>query len=170
MTTTAPATRAGRAKSAPARKERVPGAFHLFDFAAVSQATPLERIAWIRHGIGAGCVMEMAARMDISQDRLMKQLGLPRATIVRKATARQNLSTAQAERVIGLAMLIVQVQTMVNESGNREGFDAAHWLAQWFERPNAALGGRRPAELMDTVTGQNLVFSILAKLQSAAYA
>lgn len=100
----------------------------------------------------------------------MTHLGLPRATIVRKSKAHQKLSTEQAERVVGLSKLIGQVQTMVEQSGEPEGFDAAHWVAQWIERPNAALGGRRPAELMDTVAGQDLVGSVLAKMQSGAYA
>ncbi|MDO3615384.1 DUF2384 domain-containing protein [Ralstonia pseudosolanacearum] len=159
------AARKGRTASARALVE-----LQLFDFTAVYLAAPMERIERIKDGVVAGDVLKMAARLDTSQEQLMENLGLPRATIVRKSKARQNLSTEQAERVFGLAKLIGQVQTMVEESGNPEGFDAAHWVAQWIERPNAALGGRRPAELMDTVAGQELVGAVLAKMQSGAYA
>lgn len=149
---------------------RKPVELKLFDFTGVYSAAPIERIEWIRHGLDAVQVIKLAARLHTSQDQLMKLLGLPRATIVRKSKARQKLSTEQSERVIGLSKLIGQVQTMVEQSGNPAGFDAAHWVAQWLDLPNAALGGRKPSELMDTVAGQDLVSSILAKLQSGAYA
>jgi putative toxin-antitoxin system antitoxin component (TIGR02293 family) len=134
------------------------------------QAAPIERIEQIKRGVGARQVFALAEQLDTTQDRLMQHLGLPRATMVRKSRARQNLSTEQAERVVGLAKIIGQVQTMVQESGNPEGFVAAHWVGQWLERPNSALGGRRPADLMDTVAGQELVGGVLAKMQSGAYA
>jgi len=136
----------------------------------VFQAAPMDRLETIKRGVRAGEVIKLAALMDTSQDRLMKRLGLPRATVVRKTKAHQNLSTEQGERVVGLSKLVGQVQTIVNESGNPEGFDAAHWTGEWLERPNPALGGRPPAELMDTVAGQELVGSLLAKMQSGAYA
>lgn len=163
-----------QAKPAAPRKARGAAAkvagLQLFDFAAVYQAAPIDRIDWIKHGVNAGEVIKMAARLGASQEQLMKNLGLPRATIVRKSKDRQNLSTEQAERVVGLSKLIGQVQTMVEQSGNPEGFDAARWVAQWIERPNSAIGGRRPADLMDTIAGQELVGSLVAKMQSGAYA
>jgi len=39
------------------------------------------------------------------------------------------------------ARLIGQVQAMVEQSGNPEGFDAAHWLGAWLDEPLPALGG-----------------------------
>ena len=38
-----------------------------------------------------------------------------------------------------------------------QGFDAARWLGQWLDRPQPSLGGRRPAELIDTPTGIEVV-------------
>lgn len=143
---------------------------HLFDYPAVYRAAPLERIELIKEGVSAAEVVQFAERLDTSKELLMRWLGLPRATIDRKAKARQNLSTEQSERVLGLAKLIGQVQTMVQESGDPDGFDAARWVGQWLERPNPALGGCRPAQFMDTVEGQQLVSALLAKTQSGAYA
>ena len=163
-------TQAKPAAPRKAREAHKAAEYNLFHFAAVYHAAPIERIEWIKHGVDAGQVIKLAACLDTSQEQLMKQLGLPRATILRKSKAHEKLSTEQSERVVGLSKLIGQVQTMVEQSGNPEGFNAAHWVAQWLERPNAALGGRKPADLMDTVAGQDLVSSVLAKLQSGAYA
>jgi uncharacterized protein (DUF2384 family) len=72
--------------------------------------------------------------------------------------------------VVGMAKLIGQVQTMVEESGDPTGFDAAQWLARWLDEPLPALDGKRPAEYMDTAEGRDLVSNLLAMAQSGAYA
>ena len=41
---------------------------------------------------------------------------------------------------------------------------------RWLTEPLPALGGSRPADLMDTMEGQSLVAAALAKIQSGAYA
>ncbi|CAN5919172.1 hypothetical protein BH11PSE8_BH11PSE8_46960 [soil metagenome] len=72
-------------------------------------------------------------------------------------------------RELGIARLVGQVQALVEESGNPEGFNAAEWIAGWLERPLPALGGRKPAEFMDTAEGQAMVANILERAQSGAY-
>ena len=69
-----------------------------------------------------------------------------------------------------MALLVGQVREMVAESGDPAGFDAALWLARWLQRPLPALGGRRPAEFMDTADGQSLVSTMVARMQTGAYA
>ena len=59
---------------------------------------------------------------------------------------------------------------MVEESGDPQGFDAAAWLSTWIEEPLPALGGARPVDIMDTMEGQALVSTLLAQIQSGAYA
>lgn len=59
---------------------------------------------------------------------------------------------------------------MVRESGNLEGFDASAWLSAWMSAPVPALNGARPLDLMDTMTGQELVSQVLSQMQSGAYA
>eukprot|EP01030_Chromulinospumella_sphaerica_P005631 gene5631-5509_t len=92
------------------------------------------------------------------------------ASTCRKTSKDELLPTALSERMIGLQKLIGQVQTMVEESGNPKGFNAAHWIAQWLEQPLGALGGQKPAHFMDTIQGQELVSDVLARMQSGAYA
>ena len=68
-----------------------------------------------------------------------------------------------------MASLIAQVQTMIEESGNPRGFDAAKWVARWTGRPLPALGGKKPVDLMGTPDGRALVHNIVARMQSGAY-
>jgi uncharacterized protein (DUF2384 family) len=69
-----------------------------------------------------------------------------------------------------MARLVGQLEAMVQDSGDPNGFDPTAWMARWLNDPLPALGGTRPIELMDTMEGQALVSTVLAQLQSGAYA
>lgn len=71
------------------------------------------------------------------------------------------------ERAIG--RLTRRVQTIVEESGKPEGFDAARWTAAFLLRPMRALGGKTPCEFMDTEEGQALIENLLLRMQCGAY-
>lgn len=146
---------------------RQPGAT---DFAVVYGLGAAERIALVKRGIPAVEVSNVARTIGKPKEKLMKTLGLPRATVDRKARAKQQLSVEHGERLIGFTKLVGQVQVMVEQSGDPTGFDAAKWLGRWLERPLPALGGKCPADYMDTSEGQHLVSGLIAKMQSGAYA
>ncbi len=71
--------------------------------------------------------------------------------------------------VVALKRLIDQVQAMVEGSNAAKDFDADAWVRAWIERPNPALGGTKPADVLDTIQGQELVSRLLAQSQSGAY-
>ncbi len=139
------------------------------NFVQVFRADAMERVELVKRGIPATVVDAMAKRMAMPKERLALMLGLARATIDRKVREGKPLSIDESSRVLGMARLVGQVQAMVEDSGNPEGFNAAEWLARWLERPLPALGGQRPAELMDTPDGQGLVSNLVARMQSGAY-
>lgn len=80
------------------------------------------------------------------------------------------MSCDESERVLGVETLIGMVQSMVEQSGDPIGFDAARWLANWLSEPLPALTGATPASYMDTFEGQKLVAELLSMSQSGAYA
>jgi putative toxin-antitoxin system antitoxin component (TIGR02293 family) len=139
------------------------------DFLEAFQADAMERVRIVKRGVPAGVIDTMARRMGMPKEKLIKTLGLARATIDRKARDSKPLSPDEGSKVLGMARLVGQVQAMVDESGEPAGFDAAAWLAGWLDRPLSALGGQRPAELMDTAEGQGLVSQLVARMQSGAY-
>jgi uncharacterized protein (DUF2384 family) len=73
-------------------------------------------------------------------------------------------------RVMAFETLVRQLEEIIQESGDPTGFDARAWMARWLTEPLPAFGGARPADLIDTMKGQGLVSSALARLQSGAYA
>jgi putative toxin-antitoxin system antitoxin component (TIGR02293 family) len=133
-------------------------------------ATGLERVQMIREGVPAIVLEQIVRKMDIPKERLYATLRLPRSTVERKIRNQETLSAEHSERVIGLERLIGQVEVMVAQSGNPQGFDAERWVGVWLESPLPALGGAKPADFMDTMEGQDLVSRLLAQSQSGAYA
>jgi putative toxin-antitoxin system antitoxin component (TIGR02293 family) len=140
------------------------------DFRTVYSWSPQCRIDAIKRGVTALSVAQIAVTMDMPKDNLWSLLRLPRSTMCRKEKHEEALSPEESERVLGIAAIIGQVEAMVCESGNPKGFDAAKWVSNWLDTPVPALGGKRPAEYLDTVEGQKLVSRILAMSQSGAYA
>lgn len=134
------------------------------------RASPLERISLIKRGVPASEVKDLFVDLHIGQGLGFKALNLSAATVNKKAKRGDVLSCEETERVIGFARLVGRLQAMVQESGSRAGFDARVWMARWLTEPPPAFGGVRPADLIDTMEGQGLVSSALAKLQSGAYA
>lgn len=139
-------------------------------FAGAFLASPIERVEAIRRGIAANVVVQTGKAMNMPSEQLFTILRLPRATVNRKISAKAALSPEMSERILGLRKLIGQVEVMVRESGNPEGFNAAQWVAHWLGEPSPALGGSPPRELMDTVEGQEIVAGLVARMQSGAYA
>jgi putative toxin-antitoxin system antitoxin component (TIGR02293 family) len=139
-------------------------------FSVLHSLSPIERSQVIEAGVPAALLTRLADKLSISKERLCATLGVSRATVDRALKAHRNLSSADSEHVVGLARLIGQVEQIVQESGNPEGFDAGLWVAEFIEAENPALGGRRPAELMRTSDGRAVVSTLIAQMQSGAYA
>ncbi|MDP3230746.1 MAG: DUF2384 domain-containing protein [Acidovorax sp.] len=124
----------------------------------------------VKVGVPADQMLYITDKMGWTQDKSFAALGLSRATFGRKVASKGTLSPEASSRVFGLRRLIGQVEAMVRESGNPEGFDAAAWVGDWLERPQPALGGKTPSSFMDTAEGQQLVMQVLAQAQAGAYA
>ena len=149
---------------------KLPGKVYRIEFKTAYTLAPLQAVDAIKAGMPARALVSVAERMGITKERLFTTLGLPRATVDRKVRESKILTPVESSRVLGLARLVGQAQTLVEQSGDSEGFDAAQWVANWLEEPMPALQGRRPAEFMDTAEGQAIVANLLQRAQSGAYA
>lgn len=146
------------------------GASAPITYSEIFRASPSDRIRLIREGVPARQAKRLIADLRVEQSILFDALNLKTATVNRKAARDEALSPEDGERVIGMARLVGQLEAILAESGDAEGFDAPAWLAQWLRAPLPALGGVRPIELLDTMEGQSLVSQALARIQSGAYA
>lgn len=134
----------------------------------VFQAAPIDRIGMIKSRASARWALSILRPFTPAQ--VFEVAGVSSRTIKCKAALDEKLSIGVSERLFGMAGLIGQVETMVEESGEPGSFDAARWLAVWLTSPLPAFGGVRPIEHMDTMEGRHLVSRTLARMQSGAFA
>lgn len=133
-------------------------------------AGPIERIGMVKAGLPAVQAKQIIADLHMPITRAGSLGHMPVSTLNRKVKNDEVLAPDASERFLGLAKLIGQVQAMVEESGDGDGFDAKAWTARWLKEPLPAFGGAAPIEMMDTMEGQALVSAVLARMQSGAYA
>jgi len=138
---------------------------------AVNEATPVKRVEMERQGVAGSFITDLSKRMDLPSSRVFAMLRIPPATAARKSAAgavvdgRAGLAAMGMIKLLGIAQDIVQDSTATEA----KGFDTLKWLGQWIERPQAALGGRKPSEYLDTPTGVEIVAQLLGAMRSGAY-
>lgn len=137
----------------------------------VSAATPMELIEAERQGVVGIFVKDLSKAMDIPAVRMFDILGVAKATAEKKVAAGEMIKGAGGHAALGLVRLLGIAKSIVLNSTAPEAknFDSAKWLGRWIERPQPALGGRAPADLIDTPTGVEVVARLLGSIESGAY-
>lgn len=138
---------------------------------AIVSATPMEIVEIERQGVPGVFIKELSRKMELATSRMFAILGVPKATAEKKAAAGERISGSSGQAAVGLIRLLGIAQDIVRNSTAAEAknFDAAKWLGLWIERPQSALGGRKPADLIDTPTGVEIVARLLGSIESGAY-
>jgi putative toxin-antitoxin system antitoxin component (TIGR02293 family) len=137
----------------------------------VSIATPIELVEAERRGVEGVFVKDLSKRMDIPAVRMFSILGVPKATAEKKVAARELIAGVGGRAALGIARLLAITQGILDNSTapQAKDFDAAKWLGQWIERSQPALGGRKPADLIGTPTGLEMVARVLGAIESGSY-
>jgi putative toxin-antitoxin system antitoxin component (TIGR02293 family) len=130
------------------------------------QLVQIERI-----GVVGSLIKDLSKRMEISSTRIFRILGVPKATAEKKASAKEMVAGSGGQAALGMVKLLGIAQEIVRDSTAPEAkdFDSAKWLGHWIERPQPALGGRKPADLLDTPTGVEVVARLLGSIRSGAF-
>lgn len=137
----------------------------------VAAATPMEIVDVERQGIDSAFLKDVSMYMQLPAVRIFEIVGVPKATAEKKVAANKPIAGAGGQAAVGLARLLAMAKGIVENSTapEAEGFDAARWLGRWIERPQPALGGRKPADLIGTPTGRAMVVRVLGAIESGAY-
>lgn len=137
----------------------------------IANATPMELVDTELKGVDGMFVRDLTKRMSIPAVRMYSILGVPKATAEKKIAGREVISGVGGRAALGLARLLAMAEEIVANSKAAEAkdFDTAKWLGQWIERPQSALGGRKPADLISTPTGLSMVERVLGAIESGAY-
>jgi len=137
----------------------------------VASATPMQIVEIERFGVIGSLIKDLSKRMEIPSLRIFAIPGIPKATAEMKAAGGKMVAGGAGQAAIGMVKLLGIAQEIVANSTATEakGFDAAKWLGQWIERPQPSLGGRKPADLLDTPTGVEVGARLLGSIESGAY-
>ena len=142
----------------------------LASYGQIFQMRPIDRAGLIKKGAPASMLIQISTDMGFSRDKVGKMIGVPPATASRRLAKNANLSMEESERLVGLTKLIGQVESIVRESGDATNFEPARWFSRWIETPVQALGNKKPEEFLDTSDGREAISTLLAQMQSGAYA
>jgi len=131
----------------------------------------MERVEIERRGVSGAFIKEFSRRLGVPAVRVFRILGVPRATAEKKAAAGELVTGSGGRAAVGMIRLFGIAQDIVANSTAEEAkdFDAAKWLGVWLERSQPALGGRKPADLIDTPTGLEMVARLLGSIESGSY-
>lgn len=145
--------------------------FDLIDlnYLVIYEASAHERVKILKRGIKASVAKRIVADLGMPAALTYEALNVPASTINRKAKTGAVLRSDEGERILGLAKLVGQVESLVQGVDGAEGFDSRAWTSRWLREPVPALGGVAPLDFMDTMEGQALVSDTLARVQSGAY-
>ena len=146
------------------------GAIRAFT-ADVARASPLTLVELERQGVSPRLYNDLRSEMGLSSARMIEIFKFPRSTLASKIKSKTPLKGREGQATIKMVKLLAQAQRIVDNSTSNEaeGFDTAHWLGQWLEVPQPALGGLRPADLLDTETGTQMVHQVLGAIESGVY-
>lgn len=140
--------------------------------AQLRNAPLAERVAIEREGVPFQVVQGLIEGIGSSSSDFRRNvLRMPKATFSKKMKEMALFSGTPGQSVVGLLELINKVEDMLlAEHGDAlAGFDVEKWVGQWIQRPQPALGGMAPADLLDTPSGRESVMRVLGAIQSGAY-
>ena len=137
----------------------------------VHNATPMQIVEIERAGVAAAFITDLSSRMDLPSSRVFAMLRIPKATAARKMAEGSIIDGRAGQAAIGMVKLLGIAQDIVRDSTAKQAkdFDSVKWLGLWIEQPQPSLGGRKPADLLDTPTGVDMVARVLGAIQSGAY-
>jgi len=138
---------------------------------AYNELKPMDIVDLERAGVQGKFLKVLSRRMNVRSSRMFEILGVPKATAEKKASTNAVVSGTAGQAAISIVRLLgIASEVLKNSTAEgTEKFDTAEWLGKWIERPQPALGGKRPADMLDSPTGVEAVSRLLGSFASGAY-
>lgn len=154
---------AGKAKNAAGKTEEPPVAYisipSLLTGKSLLQMTAFEKIDIIKAGITKKDLEQFKKTAALDYDQLAKALSVTRATLINKK-GRERFGTGLSERIISIADIYAY---------GYEVFGDEAICNRWMLRPNRALGGLIPFDLLETQYGREEVRTIIGRIDYGVY-
>lgn len=114
----------------------------------------LDWVRAVQSGLPANAVDAVVAELGYTVTEI-EQLVIPRRTLAHRRANRQPLTREESDRLARIARVGLWAQ---------ETFGEKEKAVAWLRRPNRALQGSRPIDLLDTDDGARLVEQVIGRL------
>lgn len=123
------------------------------------QMTPLQKMEMVDQGVTKKNLESLKEKAKLDYDELAKLLSVGRATLINKK-GDAKFSPSLSEKIVGLADLY---------SYGYEVFEDNERFNQWMLRPNRALGGKAPYDLIHNQFGREEVRNVIGRIEYGVY-
>ena len=123
------------------------------------QMTAVEKMDMVRDGVSKKDLESLKSKTNLDYDKLSTLLSTTRATLINKKGT-EHFSAALSERIVSIADLY---------SYGFEVFEDETTFNEWIFRPNQALGGKPPFELLDNQFGREEVKNVIGRIDYGVY-
>jgi putative toxin-antitoxin system antitoxin component (TIGR02293 family) len=114
----------------------------------------------VRRGLSIESFKRVASYYQLSDAQMSKVVGTSVRTIVRLQKEDKPLNATWSDRLYRLARVAAQAQDV---------FESADTATSWLKRPNRALNGHAPVDLLDTDAGTEQVVELLDRIEYGVY-
>jgi putative toxin-antitoxin system antitoxin component (TIGR02293 family) len=123
------------------------------------QMTAVEKMDMVREGVSKKNLESLKSKTNLDYDKLSTILLTNRATLINKKGA-EHFSVALSERIVSIADLY---------SYGFSVFEDEAKFNEWVFRPNKALGGKQPFELLDNYFGREEIKNVIGRIDYGVY-
>lgn len=106
--------------------------------------------------VGGAIIPRVADQVGVTQERLLKDLGLPRSTMKARIARNASLSATEQDRIYRVEKVLARACAV---------FEDSNAARAWIVRQNRALGTVSPLSLLDTEAGYELVLDTLGRIE-----
>ncbi|MFT4152275.1 antitoxin Xre/MbcA/ParS toxin-binding domain-containing protein [Parafilimonas sp.] len=124
-----------------------------------SQMTNFEKMAAVENGISKEDLQKLKEKTSMDYDKLARALSVTRATLINKKK-QEKFNAGLSERIFGLADIY---------SYGYDVFENEERFNTWMFRPNQALGGKTPFELIGSQFGRDEVKNVIGRIEYGVY-
>lgn len=124
-----------------------------------SQLTGFEKMHIVRDGVSKNDLELLKRKTALDYTMLAKALSVTRATLINKKK-NEKFNAGLSEKILGMADLY---------SYGFEVFEDEDRFNQWMSKPNKALGGQAPYDLIDNQFGREEVKNLIGRIDYGVY-
>ncbi len=122
----------------------------------------MERVSVIREGIPYQYIEIISEKLNLPVKSILAIFGIPQTTYNKKKSEHALLDSRDSELIILITELIDYGLEVFNDEKDK--------FQRWLKKPNLALGGNTPINLLDTTTGIEEVKNSLNRIEFGNFA